>query len=96
MGPFQYFSVSSYQLLGWTSLNGPMRVCAHQLPGWVHKSDLEQSQEIHVFASCCVMRLVVGLRTWWTRFIALGNCLMFVRLSRCRCFVAHLLLSRGV
>ena len=61
-GSSSVFSVSSYQLLGWTSLNGPMRVCAHQLPGWVHKSDLEQSQEIHVFASCCVMRLAVGLR----------------------------------
>ena len=73
-----------------------MTVCAHQIPGWVHKSHLEQSEEIHVFASCCVMPLAVGLRMWWTRFIALGGCLKFVRISRCRCFVAHLLLTRGV
>ena len=62
MGPIQYFSVSSYQLLGWMSLNAPMCVCVYQIPGWVHKSHLEQTEEIHVFASCCVMRLAVGLR----------------------------------
>ena len=84
MGLFQYFVVSSYQLLGWTSLNGPMCDCAHQMPGWLHESHLEQSQEIHVFASSCVMGLAVGLRMWWMRFIALGCCcLKFVCLSMC-------------
>ena len=53
------YSGSSYQLLGWTRFIGTMCVCAQQINGLGHKSDLEQSQSLHVFLSCSIMRLAM-------------------------------------
>ena len=81
------FSVSSYQLLGWTRLNGPMCVCAHQNPGWVHKSDLEQPQSIYVFASFGVSRLVmcgfcIKRSVGWVLLVLSSICSMLVSTAR--------------
>ena len=60
----------SYQLLGWTRLNGLMYVCV-RMNFFVGRTNEISSihRNVMFFASCCVMRLAVGLRMWWTRSV---------------------------